>query len=157
MQSRARRLDDEEDLDADQLDMPDQYQQDRMPANSRPGPGGPLVEEAEEDFELFIENEAGYSFCAFMMSGDVHWTKKVIIFVFFSLYIVCSVLSVLDLVKYSESDCSLAVTTSVVYYLLCFVSIFLKFSGYVFMQMELLGRIEYTLKVAQKLDRRHHI
>lgn len=147
--SRTTRLDD--DLDPEAADFRDNEGSANHPTAKNPtGNGSP--DEAEEDFQLFTEHDTGYSFCTFMMSREVHWTKKVTTLIFFSLYMICSVLSVLDLVKYSESDCSLAVTTSVVYYLLCFVGVFLKFSGYVFIQMELLGRIDYTAKVDDCFD-----
>jgi len=103
-------------------------------------------EEPKEDF-IFYERETAHTFTSYMTSKDIHLMKKIANVYFLLLFIHSAIFSIVALVQYTESKHRLGLGTSVVYYLYFGLAMLLRFSFYIFTQLELHGKILYTWKV----------
>lgn len=99
------------------------------------------------EFQLFYERETNYTFWSFMTSKQIPIYKKLANGYFLIVFILATAMSVLAMVMYSESSCHMSLGVSVVYYIYFGLSILMRFSFYIFMQLELHGKIAYSIKV----------
>jgi hypothetical protein len=102
---------------------------------------------AKNEFQLFYERETNYTFWSFMTSKEIPVIKKLANGYFLVIFVLATAMSVLSLVTYSESRCQMDLGPSVVFYIYFGVSVLMRFSFYIFLQLELHGKIAYTLKV----------
>lgn len=105
------------------------------------------VKPERQEFQIFYEQETNYSFWSFICSREIHVAKKIANAVYLVLFILTSTFSVVSLVYYTDSECRQSIGVSVVYYIYFGLSMLLKFSMYIFLQLELHGKVIYTLKV----------
>jgi len=111
----------------------------------------PANKTAPQEFQVFIEVETGYSFWAFLCSPSIQLWKKLSNIFFFIIFILSLVFSILDLVVYTESSCSLSALTTIVYFIYFILAALLKISFYIFLQLEIHGKIQYSWKVVAGL------
>jgi hypothetical protein len=101
----------------------------------------------KNEFQLFYEKETNYTFWSFICSKDIPLLKKLANGYFLAVFICATAMSVVELVAYSDSSCKMELGTSIVYYIYFGLSMLMRFSFYIFLQLELHGKINYSLKV----------
>ena len=99
------------------------------------------------DDQIFYERETKYSFIGFMTSKEIHFLKKIGILYFLFMFILSAIFSIISLVQYSESTQRLHLGISILYYGYFGIAMLLRFSFYIFIQLEFQGKIFYSLKV----------
>lgn len=102
-----------------------------------------------QEFQIFYEQETNYSFWSFICSKEIPMVKKLVNAIYLIFFILTSTFSVISLVHYTDSSCRQSLSISVVYYIFFGIGMLLKFSMYIFLQLELHGKVIYTLKVSK--------
>ena len=106
-------------------------------------------DEPKEEF-IFYERETTHTFTSYMTSKEVHLSKKIGNIYFLCLFVLSAIFSIVSLVNYTESKHRLGLGTTVIYYLYFGLAMLLRFSFYIFTQLEFHGKILYTWKVGPR-------